>query len=107
MYDLPKFNEGNLKQNSIKVLKGTALIVVIFIAIGFVISNIFWNSIKDYTNYFLQQFQYEVSQPVIVEQKPEKYVSDIPYEQAIINAVKKTSPSVVSIVISKKLRPRL
>jgi len=103
MYDLPKFNDEQFKKNASKALKGTALIIVIFIAIGFVIGNIFWNSVKDYADYFFQQFQYEVAQPVVVEQKPVKYVSDIPYEQAIIAAVKKTSPSVVSIVISKNL----
>jgi len=97
MYNLPNFSFNNLKD----ILKNRIFIGVLCFIIALCISAasvfyIFPEQIKD----FLKNVQVpEMKEQQIVA----PYVSDISYEQAIIDSAKNVSPSVVSIVISKDM----
>ena len=96
MYNLPEINPKT-KEKFLIIVKNRSLwlgflLVVAFIALGFY-SGAFS------VNYLQDQLKDEVK----TEQPQPVYISDITYEQAIINAVKTASPSVVSIIISKNL----
>ena len=106
MYNLPKFNTLENKEKVVKTLKSKTFWGIVFLIIagcvaGFFIGvgamKYFPSETKSVLQYF-QQTQVKNNQPVA---KP--YVSDVSYEQAIIDAAKNVSPSVVSIVISKNV----
>jgi len=114
MYDLPKFefNFNDFKKGFAKYLKGKSFrrisYVIIFAAVilsvgGFVAYKYF----PDQTQFFIQKIKLpDILKRVEQEKKEEQsagYVSDISYEQAIINVVKSANDSVVSIVISKNM----
>ena len=110
MYNLPKFNIKESKDIFFKTLKSRVFWGAIFLIIAGVIIG-FWGS-KSVSHYFPYQTKEFVNYFKIFLPEPTKgpsqpvsnvYVSNIPYEQAIINAAKNVSPSVVNIVISKNL----
>lgn len=96
-YDLPKFNMDiakNNKYSALKIIKNRTIRIVIEIAVLIALLMIL----------FFPFFQKLETPKTIVDPLAEsQYVSNISYEQAIIYSVKQSSPSVVSIVISKKL----
>jgi len=103
MYDLPDLN---IKEKILNILKNRSLwmiivLIILLASFGFYAKIFSLSYVKNQASSFLQQLQRPVTenQP---EQKTE-YTSDISYEQAIIDSVKQSSPSVVSIVISKNL----
>lgn len=107
MYELPQFNLNKLRNKISKILKDrvlqvSVLAIIILVAVSFITGKISWELMKNQANYILQQTKESLQQSIA--QKPsESYVSRIEYEQAIIDAVKSASPSVVSIIISKNL----
>lgn len=108
MYDLPSFNANDIKDRIIKVLKNRTFWGVLFLIIagcivgfyaGMSALRYFPSQTREFLQYFKEQKTPEVSNKPIVNQ----YTSSVSYEQAIIDAAKNVSPSVVSIVISKNL----
>jgi len=110
MYNLPESDIKEIKNKIIKMFRnkifwvGLLLILVGCVA-GFCISISALQYFPSQTEAFLGYFKMPelglakpASQPSV---KP--YKSDVSYEQAIIDAAKNVSPSVVSIVISKNL----
>ncbi len=110
---MEKLSDINIKQVKNKVLKilknkiflGAALLIVAGCVIGFFAGII---GVRYFPSQIDKIFQYfnapAVETPIIDNQNETKlYVSGISYEQAIIDAAKNVSPSVVSIVISKNL----
>ncbi len=83
MYNLPKFDIKEIK-NKLPFVVG-ACIIILFIGTA-----------------AFYYFPSKISQPS-TQPAPSQYVSNVSYEQAIIDAVKNVSPSVVSIVISKNV----
>lgn len=77
------------------------LLVAGFVALGFYSGAFSLNYIQDQIKLFTQK----IEAPALDANKTTEnvYKSDISYEQAIIDAVKLASPSVVSIIISKNL----
>ena len=107
MYQLPQTDFKKIKEQIVKalnnqVLKIFALVIIIFVAVGFVAGKIPVDYLKKQADYFLEQTKDNLEQS-FTEKPAEKYVSKIEYEQAIIDSVKSASPSVVSIIISKYL----
>lgn len=120
MYELPEFN---IKIKSIAMLKNKILeifknkilwlafaLLVIGIAVGFGLNYIVLQYFPNQTQAFLQYLRVpKIELPKIELKKTENqpaensYSSYNSYEQAIINAAKNVSPSVVSIVISKNV----
>src|SRR3989339_344410 len=117
MYELPESNLLDIKDSLKKILKffksrifwsagwrRFSLFVAgcIIIAVASVIALQFFplqiNSFLEKTNIARQASPNNINQAPVGE-----YKSDISYEQAIIDAAKKISPSVVSIVISKNV----
>jgi len=115
MYDLPKFNSNNFKVTAGAVLKSNIFRIVVasLVFIVVLVCYIAFSStgyLHDQVNGFLKkmyrgvwQVQTAIEETTIKISPEEKYLSNISYEQAIIEAVKSASPSVVSIVISKNL----
>jgi len=108
MYELPNINADNFKKNGAKIInsdlfKIVVLLLIIIIALGFASGDISVDRLKNSINSFLQQSHQTITQLKEVPKAETNYVSKIEYEQAIIDAVKEASPSVVSIVISKNL----
>lgn len=99
---------GRVKNKTLKVFKNRVFIGVTCLAIGF-FAIVFAVSAFSYTYFpnqvdsFLQYFKMPQAEQAQIGEQPtvNVYVSDISYEQAIIDTVKSASPSVVSIVISK------
>lgn len=107
MYDLPQFNLNKfknkiLKDSSDKVLQIILLAIIILVAVGFTTGKVSFDLLKNQADYLFQQTKNNLLEQIL-EKPTEKYVSKIEYEQAIIDAVKLASPSVVSIIISKNL----
>ena len=103
MYELEKFDFTNLKKTlfkplSITILGGVILVITICITTIFVTGKI---SLSDIENWGTLTFN-KPADPT-TQKSAESYVSQISYEQAIIDVVKSASPSVVSIIISKDL----
>jgi len=105
MYNLPEFNI-KLKNKILDIVKNRGLwlgvlLVVAFVALGFSSGAFSLNYIQDQVKLFVQKLE----PPALDTDKTTEsiYRSDISYEQAIIDAVKSASPSVVSIIISKNL----
>jgi len=106
MYDLPQFNFTDFKNKVYKVLNSKApqgiSLVVIIIILSFLVSITSVSYFQNQFNLLLQKTENNLL-PQLTEKPEEKYVSRIEYEQAIIDAVREASPSVVSIIISKNL----
>ncbi len=112
MYELPKFDFKKIKFSKNSVVLRIIILIIAGSAIGF---SVFFVSVI----YFPVQMQglveyFKIPDLVlpefgalktrdIAEDKKQEYASVISYEQAIIGAVKSSSPSVVSIVISKNV----
>lgn len=109
MYDLPQFDFTGFKAQVSKIFKnktlqGALLAIIILIAVYFYADISSLGYFRSQINSIFQKAENNLLQPENEKFKPEeKYVSDISYEQAIIDSVKNASPSVVSIIISKKL----
>ncbi|MFA6190569.1 MAG: trypsin-like peptidase domain-containing protein [Candidatus Staskawiczbacteria bacterium] len=112
MYDLPKIPKFNLKKFNKKFIKkikntkfwGILIIVSMGCVIGFSAGTVALHYFPLQTQAFLQYFKLP-EKSIKVEEKPisDLYISKVAYEQAIIDAAKNVSPSVVSIIVSKKL----
>jgi len=115
MYELPKFGLKDFISWSRKILKNKsfkrASYVIVFALAIFGLSGYFsFKYFPNETKLFFDQFKFseifEIKQREIQQEKDDKkveYVSEISYEQAIINTVKTATQSVVSIVVSKNL----
>jgi serine protease Do len=110
MYNLPEYNIKAAWEKILKTLKnkkflGIFFVIIIGCALFFygVISA--WRYFPAQTKAFLQYFK---APEIKIEKNADKtvssiYISKIPYEQAIIDTAKNVSPSVVSIIVSKKI----
>jgi S1-C subfamily serine protease len=109
MYQLPDYNFKEIKNKVFKTLKSRSCWSAFFFIIaggiiGFYASFGVFHYFPSQTKSFLQYFEISPAQqnagklPAI-----NQYVSAVPYEQAIIDAAKSVSPSVVSIVISENV----
>ncbi len=109
MYDLPEFDHKSFKQSIVaflqnKIVRAVFLLVIIGVSLAFITGKITPEQVKSQFNIFSQNVQHGLTTPLLQSsQPPSKYVSNIEYEQAIIDSVKSASPSVVSIIISKNL----
>jgi len=109
MYDLPEFDHKSVKETIIaflqnKVVRVVFLLIVIGVALAFITGRVTPEQVKSQFKIFSQNVQHGLTTPLLnSSQPPSKYVSNIEYEQAIIDSVKLASPSVVSIIISKNL----
>jgi len=109
LYDLPKFKmpEFKLKNRVLWILVLSIFISSIFgFLAGSVCSIYFYFQTKDY----LEKLNINLpSLPALIEKKtdeektPEIISPSVSHEEAIISAVKKVSPSVVSIIVTKEL----
>jgi serine protease Do len=104
MYELPQYNFKEVKNKIIKIIKdqvfwGVILLIVVGCLIGGAVGFLALKYFPSKTNDFLEYFK--APEKEVVKPEPAKYVSEISYEQAIIDTAKNVSPSVVSIVISK------
>jgi len=110
MYNLPESNIRGIKKSFLKLFKNGKVLgavslilagIILGITLNLAILKYFPSQLQSFLNYIYPQ---EVSQNEPTTQPaPEEYESGNSYEQAVINAVKRVSPSVVSIVISKNL----
>lgn len=107
MYELPKFE---IKRSEVKKIieKVSIALAVLFFLAFFMWFAIYLGIIPQ--DYFSRNFNFvfekktDATELFKEDQKTdETYVSNITYEQAVIDTVKSASPSVVSIVISKNL----
>jgi len=110
MYELPKFSINEIKNKIIKILKnrkfwGILFLIIAGCIIGFYASITALHYFPSQTQAFLQYFKMPESEVPKISNQPaaNQYTSNSSYEQAIIDAAKNVSPSVVSIVISKNL----
>ena len=112
MYDLPRFNYADFKSRALWVVKSKyfrALVLTVFILAGvaFGTGKVSTNSVEAGIKDFMGKAHNIFSKPATPDNKTGsfkgEYVSDISYEQAVIDSVKSASPSVVSIIISKYL----
>ncbi len=106
MYHLPKFNNKKiLKTLKNKIFWGSLFLIIAGAIVGFYISITVSHYFPKQTEAFLKYLKMPESQLQKINSlaPSSQYVSNISYEQAIIDAAKKVSPSVVSIVISKNL----
>lgn len=114
MYQLPEIDFSKIKNNAKKLAKSetarlSAMLAVLLVIFG-VYSGIFSQNyvigqIRSFMeqNLAMPQVQNNEAQANSQVQTAASYNSNVPYEQAIIDAVKQASPSVVSIIISKDL----
>ena len=82
------------------------LLIAGFIALGFYSGAFSYSFIQSKIESVLKDFNLTLPEKTNnpeTQQTPQTYTSNITYEQAIIDAVKSASPSVVSIIISKNL----
>ena len=110
MYELPKINFNRAKKRISRFFKnrifwGTFCLAVSAAMIIFLAGLFAWHIFPEQTRSFLQELKISLPQvkSKINETPAGEYKSDISYEQAIIDAAKNVSPSVVSIVISKNV----
>ncbi|KKP31390.1 MAG: hypothetical protein A2312_03440 [Candidatus Staskawiczbacteria bacterium RIFOXYB2_FULL_32_9] len=120
IYDQPQVNLKEIKEiinKFIKVLQnrviwGVFLAIVVIIAMGFLVQAYFPKYFDSQIKSFLAPIENQLQKiknenlaqkQELVQKQATFYVSPISYEQAIIDAVKQTSPSVVSIIISKNM----
>jgi len=87
-----------------KVFQSVVLLIVIIVAAAFALGKVTISSLKNQAQSWWQQAETNVAQNIVQQPKPASpYVSNISYEQAIIDSVKSATPSVVSIIISKNV----
>jgi serine protease Do len=90
-----------------KIIWGVFLALIILITIGFGIKTYFPkyfdSQVKEIFSGLDFKLQKIEDQKPIIKEELKDYISPISYEQAIIDSVKKASPSVVSIIISKNM----
>lgn len=113
MYDLPKINFNNSKEKIAKLFADEKFKRIIILLVILVVSTVYAgvisvNYLKSQAIYFLQKIESGLPKSVGDREifpfgETEQYATEISYEQAIINAVKEASSSVVSIIISKNL----
>ena len=108
MYNLPKFNIDQFKNKVVKNLKNKIFWGVLFlvIAVGILVIYSGNTNIRYFPSEmqkFFQYFEMPASSKINNQSNSGAYVSDVSYEQSIIDAARNVSPSVVSIVISKNL----
>ncbi len=109
MYELPKYNFNDLKQKFVKFFNSREFLIAVFVFLviltaGFYAKDAIGGYFQKQISQFLNLVDDRISKVQVIEKKPEEeYLSAISYEQAVINAVKTASPSVVSIVISKNV----
>jgi len=109
MYNLPEPNVPDIKERALKIFKnrafwGAVILVVAGCVIGFGGGMAALRYFPSETQAFLQYFKApELELPKTNLPSANAYTSNVSYEQAIIDAAKNVSPSVVSIVISKNL----
>ncbi len=96
MYELPNFNFNFKNRIFWEIVVLIVLVCILFISVNFKISLSYLQKLSFSEIEFLDFKKTEKVENT-------NYVSEISYEQAIINVVKNASPSVVSIVISKNL----
>lgn len=112
MYNLPELNFDikKIKNKALKVFTNRIFLGIfcLIIALGIIIFGAGTIALQYFPDQTYALLKYiESPSPAlpktVQEAVPGPYVSDISYEQAIIDATKKASPSVVSIVISKNV----
>lgn len=118
MYNLPKSDISEIKKNFSKFLRnkkvrelfGKIVFLAALACIAWSVVVVSYAYFPSQTQTFFQSFKipeiefFKQKEPPKVEEPVQTgYVSNITYEQAIIDAAKNVSPSVVSIVISKNL----
>jgi len=106
MYELPEFNQKT-KDKIFNVFKNRGLwlgilLVFVFISLGFYSGAFSLSYIQGQMQSLEQGLKVQAPNVTQALQTP-GYDSAVSYEQAIINAVRACSPSVVSIVISKNV----
>ena len=107
MYEVPKLNAPKLKglfkpsnnfRNNFRLIAAVIIISVFFGSLaGAFVAGFFYFQEESYLN------KINSSHTVVEKSLHSKYVPQTSQEQAIINAVKKVSPAVVSIIISKDM----
>ncbi len=107
MYELPKIDFQKIKKavKNKKFLGIICLVVGVAMA-GFIVFSVAYTYFPDQTKSFLQGIKWPELAESPESYKSEQvkpYVSEVSYEQAIINTVKSASPAVVSIVITKEV----
>ena len=110
MYQLPEFNLNILISKILKLFRskfflGILCFIVAGVIIGYYASVTAVQYFPKEANYVLDYLKniWPKEQEITVKPENKIYISNISYEQAIIDAAKNVSPSVVSIVISKNL----
>lgn len=109
MYELPEFNLKIIQKKFSKALNNESfqaifLVLVTIAAIGVGTGNFSIDSLKEHLGYLSKQNQGTIQEVILSNQAKEgSYASKIEYERAVIDAVKKASPAVASIIISKNL----
>ena len=105
LYDLPEFNTSKIKKVIFKnkIILSLILSLVIFLTVVFSTGMVPINYFIDPIKSFIQGVKINVPDFEKTQIVEKEYVPQISYEQAIINAVKEASPSVVSIIITKNL----
>lgn len=109
MYNLPELNFSEIKKQILKIIKGRIFLGVLCLVmalcvLGFFAGTISFQYFPKQAHEFLQYLKLPEIK-IVTNNQPSgtPYVSQISYEQAIIDAAKKVSPSVVSIIISKNM----
>jgi len=110
MYELPNFN---FKQFKNKILRKKKILEIFYLVVSVCLivyilfiwsSQYFPGQTKDFFRYFkLPQIEFQKPEIIEEENASHNYVSEISYEQAIMDVVSNANQSVVSIVISKDL----
>ena len=99
MYNLPETGIKDIKNKGLKLFKNKTLLAgVVLVLAGCAIGAGAVTFLHDFKLPALN-----LTLPLQSSQTSEPYTSNVSYEQAIIDAAKNVSPSVVSIVISKNL----
>jgi len=103
LYDLPEFSAPKIIKKIRPIFKNKIFLYGIFLVIVFFTLGFSTGII--YFNYFSEKIKSFFPEAIINNLQPVKneYASSVSYEQAIIEAVKEASPSVVSIIITKDL----
>ena len=110
IYNLPKYNFNEIKNNITRIIKNRIFLGALFLIVaGCIVGSFASMTALQYfpsqTQAFLQYFKVPTSELSTIDNQSvaKPYTSNVSYEQAIIDAAKNVSPSVVSIVISKNL----
>src|ERR1035437_6103069 len=104
MYNLQQPDLKEVKDKTAKIFKSKAFwevagLIVVGCVVGLSVGFVALRYFPSETQAFLQYFKMpEVALPNVNQPSVNVYTSDVSYEQAIIDAAKNVSPSVVSIV---------